>query len=1178
MSQPSRGALAAASIVTTGALLGAGLFAVGSAASAAEPWDPKPSYTTTDAGDGTYTVPHMNSDVPDVSVDMVPAAENDEGRDIYYKVSTTMQLSPGAPIMKSYDLVNWEIVNYAFDRFTINDAYSLRNGASSYGQGQWASSLRYHDGTFYVLVNSLNLGGAVIYSTDDIENGSWSKAPLGRSLHDPSLFFDTPNGGTPYIVYGGVNIVRLNSTLTAIEQDYGTLIPRSDYSQFPYVGTSGLFEGAQAFYIDGYYYIVMITWPSSGRQVALFRSTDLLGRLDPTPAPYESRGVLNSNGFAQGSLVPVTGEDGELDWHGYFFRDTFPIGRVPALIPATWSDGWPTFGNNGVVPVNGSFDKPIRLSDAEEQLEQQKSIVRSDDFANDAPYRSYQDETWTIPTAPTFDPSLLGVNLVQNPGFEDETVAPWAAQFSATIAKDTTGPATGSAALLVSNRTLNGSTANQVFANKLQVGATYTITAKVKHQHTAAMTYNLCLDFGTPVGLTCTSTNNVQPGDWRTLTRTYTVPSNANVSNVKFAIETPWGNPQPATSSVSFLMDDVSIVGSAPTVEQPTADEIEPNGSNLDMVWQWNHAPDNRYWSLTDREGWLRLTTGKVVTGNYTHRNNLGQMTWLEEARNSLSQRTFGPTQSAEIKLDISGMNNGDVSGLAAYNRDFSYVAVKRVDGVNTVGVVHRGQPFQATINRSTIENFVSGTTADLGSATEVYLKADLDFARTGGQLWTTFYYSTDGSTWTQLGNAQGPLSLDGNLTHFMGHRVAIFNYATQTTGGHVDVDYFALSDVLTAENLPLDETDLEAAVAHAATLDEGDYPTEAWAAMQDALAKATAALAGTPGSQNQIDAPERELSLELAKLAVIAEGSVDPGDVTVDRIAGANRYEVAANISQEAYPDTAPVVYVASGANYPDALSAGPAAAHEGGPLLLVQPNAIPQVIADEIERLDPDKIVVVGGTASVTEGVFNDLSALTDETLRIAGANRYEVSRSIAEYAFGEDVPLVYLATGETFPDALAAGGAAGSRNAPVVLVRGSATALDDETADLLEALGAEKTRVLGGEASVSPGVFAGVNAVAPATRLGGANRYEAARTINSDAFESAERAFIATGLNFPDALAGSAWAAFVGAPLYVAPQSCVTTGVLADLESLGVTHVTLLGGEASLTPEVADLTPCA
>ncbi|MDH6182610.1 putative cell wall-binding protein [Microbacteriaceae bacterium SG_E_30_P1] len=335
--------------------------------------------------------------------------------------------------------------------------------------------------------------------------------------------------------------------------------------------------------------------------------------------------------------------------------------------------------------------------------------------------------------------------------------------------------------------------------------------------------------------------------------------------------------------------------------------------------------------------------------------------------------------------------------------------------------------------------------------------------------------------------------------------------------------------------------------------------------------------VAGTGSSGTATTATDAQTPDRFWTLTEVEEP--EPGDITVDRVAGANRYEVAVNISEGAYPETAPVVYVASGENYPDALSAGPAAAFEGGPLLLVKPGELPASVSAEIARLQPSKIVVVGGILSVTEGVYNDLAALTDETVRIAGANRYEVSRNVAEYAFGSaDVPLVYVATGEKFPDALSAGGAAGSKDAPVVLVRGSASDLDADTAALLDSLGTTDTRVLGGEASVTPGVFEDIAAISTAVRLGGSDRYQAARAVNSDAFESADRAFIATGLNFPDALAGSAWAAAAAAPMYVAPGTCVTAGVLADLETLGVTHVTLLGGEASLTPAVFNLTACS
>src|SRR6218665_2492832 len=816
----------AAAFLTAGVLAVVGMVLPSSAALAADEWSPAPSYTSTDRGDGTYSVP---------------------------------------------------LVNSLFDRMDISDAYSLRNGANSYGQGQWASSLRYHDGTYYALVNSLNLGGAYIYRTDDIENGSWERTALGRSLHDPSLFFDEANGGTAYIFYGGVNVARLNPSLTAIEQDYANVIPRADYASQPYVGSSGLFEGAQAFYIDGYYYVVMITWPASGRQVALFLSTQLLGRRSTTPAPYESRGVLNSNGFAQGSLVPVSGGAGGDDWQGFFFRDTFPVGRVPALIPATWSDGWPTFGNGGTVPVNGVFAKPIELTPEQERFERQKSIVASDDFRNDAPHRAYQDVEWSIPESQRFDDSLLGVELLQNPGAESGTEA-WIANDTATLSA-TSAAHSGTTALSVTARTTTGSGPAQVVTGKLQHGVTYDVSAWVKYDDPASPAtkqFYITARYGgaTTTYTNLTSATSIARGQWGRVSGTFTVPSAQALGYARIFIETPWtSNPSasPKDHLMDFQVDDASLIGRPVTVESPHPDEIAPNGSNLDAVWQWNHAPDNRYWSLTDRDGWLRLTNGKVVTGSYLHRSG-GGLAWLEEARNTLSQRTFGPRESVETKIDISGMKDGDVAGLAAYNRDFSYIAVQRVNGVNTVGVVHRGQPFASSIDQAALETFLPGRMSPLGGSDVVHLKADLDFASSPGRLYTAFSYSLDGISWTSLGDPVGPLSLDGGLTHFMGHRVGLFSYATQQAGGHVDFDHFLLSDTLTAQNRGLDESALNAAITHASTLSEKEYPAQAWADMEDALAHAQAASASVLGTQNQIDAPERALSYRLAQLGVLRE------------------------------------------------------------------------------------------------------------------------------------------------------------------------------------------------------------------------------------------------------------------------------------------------------------------
>ena len=304
----------------------------------------------------------------------------------------------------------------------------------------------------------------------------------------------------------------------------------------------------------------------------------------------------------------------------------------------------------------------------------------------------------------------------------------------------------------------------------------------------------------------------------------------------------------------------------------------------------------------------------------------------------------------------------------------------------------------------------------------------------------------------------------------------------------------------------------------------------------------------------------------------------VEPGDVTVDRVAGASRYETAVEISKKSYPGTAPVVYIANGNNYPDALSAGPAAAHEGGPLLLISPDTIPGVVSAELARLDPARIVVVGGIPSVNAAVFLQLQGMADTVDRVAGADRYATSRALVEYAFSDSgATFAYVSTGQKFPDALAAGGAAGAKDAPVILVNGEATDLDAATVTLLDTLGVTDTRVLGATDSVSAGVFADVDAVTNSDRLAGSDRFETARLINADAFGTAEHAFLVTGLNYPDALAGSAWAAAENAPVFAATTNCVPGGVLDDLEALGVTHVTLLGGEPSLGASVFALTRC-
>ena len=297
-----------------------------------------------------------------------------------------------------------------------------------------------------------------------------------------------------------------------------------------------------------------------------------------------------------------------------------------------------------------------------------------------------------------------------------------------------------------------------------------------------------------------------------------------------------------------------------------------------------------------------------------------------------------------------------------------------------------------------------------------------------------------------------------------------------------------------------------------------------------------------------------------------------------VDRLAGETRYGTAVQISKDAYPDGAPIAFLATGASYPDALAAAPAAASHGGPLLLTQSDRLPSAVRTELARLDPDLVVIVGGTAVVTAAVARQIDDLGLDVERVAGADRYATSRAIVSRFFSSS-EVAYVATGENFPDALAAGAAAGAIDAPVVLVPGRASSVTSATRSLLTSLGVTTTYIAGGTAVVSAGVQRSLeDRGGTVVRLAGTDRYETAVAINQHAFAAADRAFLATGSGFADALAGAAYAGALGQPLYSTPPSCVPRTARDDLVTrLDVDTVTLLGGSAVLGSGVASLTSC-
>ncbi|WP_294558197.1 glycoside hydrolase 43 family protein [uncultured Bacteroides sp.] len=288
--------------------------------------------------DNFFTNPVIYADVPDMDVIRVD--------DYFYMVSTTMHLMPGAPIMRSKDLVNWEIISYVFDKLTDTPKYDLING-TVYGRGQWATSLRYHHGKFYVLFSPNDSPyRSYVYSTDD-PSGKWELVSRMQHFHDASLFFD--DDGRVYVFSGTGSLRELKSDLSGVKEDgVNQKVFERDETE------TGLLEGSRVVKYKGKYYLLMISMPKKSlrRQVCY--------RADRITGPYEKKVILEDdfdtyNGVGQGTIVDT--KDGR--WYGMIFQDRGGVGRVPVLMSCRWMEGWPMLGDeDGRVPL--AMEKPVR--------------------------------------------------------------------------------------------------------------------------------------------------------------------------------------------------------------------------------------------------------------------------------------------------------------------------------------------------------------------------------------------------------------------------------------------------------------------------------------------------------------------------------------------------------------------------------------------------------------------------------------------------------------------------------------------------------------------------------------------------------------------------------------------------------------------------------------------------
>jgi len=283
--------------------------------------------------------PLIYADVPDMSIIRVG--------DVYYMSSTTMHVNPGVPIMKSRDLVNWKLVNYAYETLENNDdRLNLDNGKNDYGRGSWASCLRFHEGLYYLSTFSGTTGKTYIYSTKNIEKGPWKKIVLNSSYHDHSILFD--DDGKIYMVWGAgkLEIIELNKDLSGVkEETKRVLIENASAPAGNNIMLSS--EGSQLFKVNGKYYLFNINWPRGGMR------TVIIHRADNINGPWEGKVGLQDLGVAQGGLIDTP--DGR--WFSYLFRDAGGVGRIPYLVPVKWEKDWPILGDNGKVPE--TLDLPV---------------------------------------------------------------------------------------------------------------------------------------------------------------------------------------------------------------------------------------------------------------------------------------------------------------------------------------------------------------------------------------------------------------------------------------------------------------------------------------------------------------------------------------------------------------------------------------------------------------------------------------------------------------------------------------------------------------------------------------------------------------------------------------------------------------------------------------------------
>lgn len=287
-------------------------------------------------------------------------------------------------------------------------------------------------------------------------------------------------------------------------------------------------------------------------------------------------------------------------------------------------------------------------------------------------------------------------------------------------------------------------------------------------------------------------------------------------------------------------------------------------------------------------------------------------------------------------------------------------------------------------------------------------------------------------------------------------------------------------------------------------------------------------------------------------------------------RLAGPDRFGTSAEISRRSFTDPVDAVYIATGRSFADALAGGPAAARAEAPILLVETDSIPEPVATELDRLEAETIIILGGTAAVSAQVEQQLHEHAETVIRLSGADRYQTATAVSRHS-GAAGGTVFLASGASFPDGLAGGAAAAHVDGTLLLTRPDY--LPSTTAEELTRLAPAKVYVLGGPAAVSGDVTFQVRDTIPDARidwLSGNNRYDTSVDVARSIWTQGSPAmFVATGTDYADALSGTPAAQVNQAPLILTRPGCLPSRAFQLRNQWAPATTAILGGTAAINP---------